>query len=462
MSHTPIFDRALVSKYDFAGPRYTSYPTAPQFHDAFTLEDYRHAAAAGNATERPAPLSVYVHIPFCDSLCYYCACNKIVTRRAEKAARYLDYLKREMALQAELFDDRRPLTQLHLGGGTPTFFSDAQLAELLAALNRSFRFAEQGEREFSIEVDPRTVTPERIRMLHMLGFNRLSLGIQDFDPEVQAAVNRVQGEDEVRALFEAARAVGFDSISVDLIYGLPLQSVASFDATLTQVIALRPDRIATYSYAHLPEMFRAQRLIRPEQMPPPQRKLELLELTVQRLTAAGYDYIGMDHFALPEDELTRAREAGTLQRNFQGYSTHADCDLIGLGVSAIGRVGDSYSQNAKALVRYYASLDAGRLPIRRGYRLNDDDRLRREVIMTLMCHGHIDMARVEARHGIDFEDYFAEALAQLGGHVADGLVTLEAHRVVVKPRGRLMMRSLAMAFDAYLGPRQRGLFSRIV
>lgn len=462
MNQTQVFDRALVSKYDFPGPRYTSYPTAPQFHESFAKDDYRQAIETSNGDPLPKPLSVYVHIPFCMSLCYYCACNKIITRKAEKAAEYLDYLQREIALQAELFDADRRLTQLHLGGGTPTYFTDEQLAELMGALRQAFRFDTRSAHEFSVEVDPRTVTPERLHGLRQLGFNRLSFGLQDFDPDVQAAVNRIQSEAQVRALVEAAREADFDSISVDLIYGLPLQTVESFDATLSKAIDIRPDRIAAYSYAHLPSRFKAQRLIRPEHMPPPERKLELLELTIQRLTAAGYVYIGMDHFALPDDELAQARQNGTLQRNFQGYSTHADCDLIGLGVSAIGKVADSYSQNTKTLSRYYACLDAGRLPVERGYQLNDDDRLRRDVIMALMCHGHIDMAHFEHRYNIEFAHYFADSLDQLSRHIADGLVAIEGGAVGLLPRGKLMMRSVAMAFDAYLGEGQRGLFSRTV
>ncbi|GHB13516.1 oxygen-independent coproporphyrinogen III oxidase [Modicisalibacter luteus] len=462
MSQAQAFDRALVGKYDFPGPRYTSYPTAPQFHEAFAMDDYRQATETSNGDPLPKPLSVYVHIPFCKSLCYYCACNKIITQKTEKAVEYLDYLKREIAMQAELFDANRRLTQLHLGGGTPTYFTNEQLAELMEALRQAFRFDTRSAHEFSVEVDPRTVTPNRIHDLRRLGFNRLSFGVQDFDPDVQAAVNRIQSESQVRGLVEAARDAGFDSVSVDLIYGLPLQTVESFDATLAKFIDIRPDRIAAYSYAHLPSLFKSQRLIRPEHMPPPERKLELLELTIQRLTAAGYVYIGMDHFALPDDELALARENGTLQRNFQGYSTHADCDLIGLGVSAIGKVADSYSQNVKELSQYYARLDAGRLPVKRGYQLSDDDRLRREVIMALMCQGRIDMAHFERRYGINFASYFAESLDQLAGHVADGLVTVENGTVTLLPQGQLMMRSVAMAFDAYLGEGQSGMFSRTV
>ncbi|MBP6709099.1 MAG: oxygen-independent coproporphyrinogen III oxidase, partial [Candidatus Accumulibacter sp.] len=423
MDSTLTFNRALVEKYDRPGPRYTSYPTAPQFHQAFAEDDYKRAAALSN--QAPAkPLSIYIHIPFCKSLCYYCACNKIITQKTHRAVEYLDYLKREIALQAALFDRSRKLTQLHLGGGTPTYLTSEQLSELMSCLREHFNLDESDNHEFSIEVDPRTIDTARIAELRSQGFNRLSFGVQDFDEKVQAAVNRLQSEQQVYDLVAAARAAKFKSVSVDLIYGLPLQTVASFDTTLSKIIALRPDRIAAYSYAHLPELVRAQRLIRREDMPPPERKLELLELTIARLTAAGYVYIGMDHFALPDDELVIAREKGTLQRNFQGYSTHAQCDLIGLGVSSIGMVADSYSQSVKELSQYYARIDQGLLPVHRGYRLNDDDRLRREVIVDLMCHGRIDFAKIEANHAIVFREYFAEALEKLAEPVADGLVQI--------------------------------------
>ncbi|WP_095111243.1 oxygen-independent coproporphyrinogen III oxidase [Pseudomonas sp. Irchel 3E20] len=456
------FNRALVEKYDRPGPRYTSYPTAPQFHQAFAVDDYQRAAHDSNQAAVPKPLSVYIHIPFCKSLCYYCACNKIITQKTHRATEYLNYLKREINMQAALFDSTRKLTQLHLGGGTPTYLTHEQLADLMQHLHQAFDMDDSDNHEFSIEVDPRTISAEQIRALRGLGFNRLSFGVQDFDPQVQAAVNRVQSEEQVYELVAAARQAHFKSVSVDLIYGLPLQTVASFDVTLSKIIALRPDRIAAYSYAHLPELVRAQRLIRPEDMPPPERKLELLELTIRRLTEAGYVYIGMDHFALPEDELARARANGTLQRNFQGYSTHADCDLIGLGVSSIGKVGDSYSQSVKELSQYYARLDQGLLPVHRGYRLSADDLLRREVINDLMCHGRIEFAKFEARHGIRFGEYFAEALAQLQTLVQDGLVQLHDDALVLLPQGHLMMRSAAMAFDAYLGGEQKGRFSRTV
>ncbi|MDG9922958.1 MULTISPECIES: oxygen-independent coproporphyrinogen III oxidase [unclassified Pseudomonas] len=461
MAHPLSFDRALVEKYDRPGPRYTSYPTAPQFHSAFAMDDYRQAAQRSNLA--PAkPLSVYIHIPFCKSLCYYCACNKIITQKTHRAVEYLDYLKREIAMQAALFDPARKLTQLHLGGGTPTYLSGEQLGELMDCLRLHFNLDESDDHEFSIEVDPRTIEVERIAELRRQGFNRLSFGVQDFDEQVQVAVNRLQSEQQVYDLVAAARGAQFKSVSVDLIYGLPLQTVASFDATLSKIVALRPDRIAAYSYAHLPELVRAQRLIRREDMPPPERKLELLELTIARLTAAGYVYIGMDHFALPDDELVVAREQGRLQRNFQGYSTHAECDLIGLGVSSIGKVGDCYSQSVKELSQYYARLDQGLLPVHRGYRLNADDVLRGEVIGALMCHGRVDFATVEARHGIRFQEYFADSLAALREHLADGLVELRGDALLLLPRGQLLMRSVAMAFDAYLGANQPGRFSRTV
>ena len=462
MQHMPSFNRALVEKYDRPGPRYTSYPTAPQFHTAFAVDHYRQAAERSNQDSAAKPLSIYIHIPFCQSLCYYCACNKIITQKTNRAAEYLEYLKQEIQLQAALFSQKRPVTQLHLGGGTPTYLSQAQLSELMASLRSAFNLDESEQRQFSLEVDPRTITPAQIQQLRELGFNRVSFGIQDFDSKVQEAVNRIQSQEQVEALVSAARAAEFRSISVDLIYGLPLQTVESFNTTLDKIIALRPDRIAAYSYAHLPKLVRAQRLIRPDDMPPPERKLELLELTIRRLCDAGYVYIGMDHFALPEDELAQARANDTLQRNFQGYSTHADCDLIGLGVSSIGKVGDTYSQNVKELSQYYAYLKQGQLPLHRGYQLNADDRLRRDVISALMCHNRIDIASIEQQHGINFKAYFADALLQLEEQVADGLVSISDQAITLLDQGNLMMRSVAMAFDAYLGAQQRGEFSRTV
>ena len=460
MSHSfELFNRTLVEKYDRPGPRYTSYPTAPQFGD-LTAEQYQQAASLSNQGNKP--LSVYVHIPFCNSLCYYCACNKIITQKSAKSAEYLQYLKQEIALQAPLFDQQRTLTQLHFGGGTPTYFTSAQLDEVMACLREHFNLDESDQHEFSIEVDPRTVTPERIQELRQQGFNRLSFGVQDFDAAVQKAVNRLQSEEQVFELVEAARQAQFKSISVDLIYGLPLQTVASFSETLDKIIQLRPDRIAAYSYAHLPELVRAQRLICKEDMPPPERKMELLELIIQRLTAAGYVYIGMDHFALPEDELVKAREQGTLQRNFQGYSTHAECDLIGLGITAIGYIHGHYSQNVKLLSEYYKRIEQGQLAVAKGYALNEDDQLRRELIADLMCHGQVKFEKFNQKYGINFQEYFADALMKLEETVADNLVEITSNQLTLFPQGQLMMRVVAMAFDAYLGAKQKGQFSRTV
>lgn len=462
MEHMPSFNRALVEKYDRPGPRYTSYPTAPHFHTHFVIDNYKAAAARSN--EAPAKdISLYIHIPFCKSLCYYCACNKIITQKTSRAVEYLDYLKKEIQLQAELFDKNRKVTQLHFGGGTPTYLTGEQLADLMACLGEAFNLDSSDDRQFSMEVDPRTISPEQLKHLRELGFNRLSFGVQDFDPDVQVAVNRVQSDEQVSDLIYAAREYGFRATSVDLIYGLPLQTEESFNTTLDKIIELRPDRISAYSYAHLPHLVRAQRLIRPKDMPPPERKLELLELTIRRLCSAGYAYIGMDHFALPDDELVLARQNGTLQRNFQGYSTHADTDIIGLGSSSIGKIANTYSQNVKELSLYYAALKENRLPLHRGYELSDDDCLRRDVISSLMCHNHISIPEIEQAHGIVFADYFADALEKLKEMVDDGLVEVSSERITLKPQGNLMMRNIAMCFDGYLGSgSQQGRFSRTV
>ena len=455
------FDKALVKKYDRPGPRYTSYPTAPQFSTAFGADDYIQQTLVSNEGQ-PKPLSLYVHVPFCQSLCYYCACHKIVTQKTERAAQYLTYLTREITLQSQYFAPSRTLTQLHFGGGTPTYFTDTQLSEVMDAINQHFNVEQSDTREFSIEVDPRTVDNVRIRNLKQLGFNRLSFGIQDFDPAVQQAVNRVQSFSQAQGLVTSARDEGFKSISVDLIYGLPLQTIYSFDQTLDQIIALKPDRIAAYSYAHLPEQVRAQRMINPSDMPPPERKLELLELTIKRLTESGYVYIGMDHFALPDDELTKALKHGTLQRNFQGYSTHAQCDLIGIGVSAIGKIGHSYSQNAKELKSYYAQLDQNQLPIAKGYQLNADDRLRAHIISKLMCHGALHFDVIDAEHGISFVNYFKEEVKALKPLQSDGLVELTDNTLQIRPQGHLLLRNIAMVFDRYLQMTLNRQFSRTV
>nr|WP_083918859.1 oxygen-independent coproporphyrinogen III oxidase [Rudaea cellulosilytica] len=449
-SAIPQFDAELIARHDVAGPRYTSYPTAPQFHVGFDELAFRAVACASNEDPIPRRLSLYVHVPFCASPCFYCGCTRVITRDHGKAEIYLDHLYREIELVAPLFDRDRPLVQLHFGGGTPNFLDDMQMSELLESLARQFSFSRDADREFGIELDPRWCGPDYVRMLATHGFNRISVGIQDFDRTVQAAINRIQSVEETRAVLDAARASGFRSTSVDLIYGLPKQTVANFRRTLEQVIELAPDRVATYAYAHLPDRFKAQRRINAADLPSAAQRLELLGLTVEMLTAAGYRYIGMDHFARPNDDLARAQEAGTLQRNFQGYSTHGDCDLIGLGVSAISHVGATFSQNERELRDYYAALEEGRLPIVRGIELDDDDALRADVIQQLMCQGRLDIASVEARHRIDFTNYFGVELERLRIAANDGLVEITPENLAVTPRGRFLLRNIAMCFDAYL------------
>jgi oxygen-independent coproporphyrinogen III oxidase len=444
------FDRDLIRRYDGHGPRYTSYPTAVQFHSGFDATAYRESVEALNADPQARAISLYVHIPFCASPCFYCGCNKIITRSADRAEGYLLRLHREIELQAALFGAQRSTEQLHFGGGTPTFLSMSALSALMSHLDRHFPFASPEAREFSIEIDPRTVTREAVRELRNLGFNRMSLGIQDFDPIVQRAVNRIQSREETLQVIEGARQGGFDSVSVDLIYGLPKQTIAGFGQTLKSVLEARPDRLAVYAYAHMPHVFKAQRRLRTEDLPSAEARLELLALTVETLTRAGYVYVGMDHFALPEDSLVRAKRERSLHRNFQGYSTRADCDLVGLGVSAIGKVRDSYAQNAKTLPDYYAALDSGRLPIQRGVRLTPDDVIRRAVIQELMCHERIDFSALDSRLGIDFERYFRAELQRLEVFVADGLIALDSNAIRVSERGRLLLRNIAMVFDGYL------------
>ncbi|MFY3385556.1 oxygen-independent coproporphyrinogen III oxidase [Paracidovorax sp. MALMAid1276] len=453
----------LLRRFDVPGPRYTSYPTADRFVEAFGEDDYvlalqqRRLGAAAKAL----PLSVYVHIPFCESLCYYCACNKIITKHHDRADGYLRYLSREIGLHTAHCGTGQVVSQLHLGGGTPTFLSDAGLGELMAMLQRSFTLAPGGE--YSIEVDPRTVTPERLAALADLGFNRLSFGVQDFDAEVQKAVHRIQPAEQVFALVDAARGLGFESINVDLIYGLPRQTPESFDRTLAQVARLRPDRIALYAYAHLPERFKPQRRIVPAELPAASAKVSMLSRSLDAFLDAGYVYVGMDHFALPTDALAVAKRQGRLHRNFQGYSTQPDCDLIGLGVSAIGRVGATYSQNAKTLDEYCDFLDQGRLPVVRGLALTRDDLVRRSAIMALMCQGELLFEPMEQAWLIDFRHYFAAELVQLEAMAEQGLVTMGAEGIEVTAMGWFFVRGIAMVFDRYLqADRNRARFSRII
>ena len=459
----PAITPELLTKFDVAGPRYTSYPTADRFVEAVGEPGYLQALdqrRTGPAA-MALPLSLYVHIPFCESLCYYCACNKIITKHHERSAPYLRYLSKEADLHVQHIGAGQSVSQLHLGGGTPTFFSDDELSELMAMLRRNFNLVPGGE--YSIEVDPRTVTAERLAHLARLGFNRLSFGVQDFDPIVQKAVHRVQPAEQVFALVEAARGIGFESINVDLIYGLPKQTPESFDRTLAQVAELRPDRIALYAYAHLPERFKPQRRIIAIDLPGAPNTVAMLARSLAAFEQAGYVYVGMDHFALPNDALAVAKRQGRLHRNFQGYSTQPDCDLIGLGVSAIGKVGATYSQNAKSLEEYQDLLDQGHLPVVRGLAVSRDDLLRRAVIMALMCQGELQFESIELAHLIDFQDYFAAELDTLRGMQDQGLVTVSDSAIQVTPMGWFFVRGVAMVFDKYLqADRTRARFSKII
>ena len=455
------FDLDLIRRYDQSGPRYTSYPTAVEFHDGFGPAAYRAACARSNQAGRP--LSLYFHIPFCDTVCFYCACNKVATKDRSLAQPYLNRVYRELEMQSALFDRGRRVEQLHWGGGTPTFISQDQMRELMDQTRRWFDLADDEVGEYSIEIDPREADAQSVALLRRLGFNRMSLGVQDFEPQVQQAVNRIQTEAETLAVLEAARAEGFRSISIDLIYGLPFQSVAGFTRTLDKVLAFSPDRLSVFNYAHLPQRFKPQRRIDAEQLPPPQTKLDILQATGERLAAAGYVYIGMDHFAKPDDELARAQREGTLYRNFQGYSTHADCDLIGLGVTSIGKVDNTYGQNRRELEEYYADIDAGRLPVFRGIELSRDDEIRRDTITKLICNFSLTYADVATRWGIDFGAYFAADLARVKPMEADGLLEMDAQGIRVLPRGRLLIRNICMAFDAYRnGPEAQGGFSKVI
>ncbi|KRA72081.1 coproporphyrinogen III oxidase [Lysobacter sp. Root667] len=448
----PTFDAATLRKYDRPGPRYTSYPTAPQFSTGFGEDDLRLAARASNGDPIPRRLSLYVHVPFCANPCFYCGCNRIITRDPVRGEVYLVRLYREIAMMAELFDRDREVIQLHLGGGTPNFLSPGQLEELVATLRTQFRFSDSPRRDFSIELDPRCVSPDDVAALASIGFNRASLGVQDFDPAVQAAVNRIQSIDETTAIVEACRRHGLRSVNIDLIYGLPKQNREGFARTLDAVVAMRPDRLAVYGYAHMPTLFKAQGRIAEAELPTAEAKLGLLQLAIERLTAAGYVYIGMDHFALPGDELAKAQAEGSLHRNFMGYTTHADTDLVGMGVSAISHIGDSYTQNPRDLPTWQAAIDQGRLPLVRGMRLSEDDCLRADLIQELMCQGEIPVRALERRYAIDFAEHFADALAALQPLVADGLVLLEAGQIKATSQGRLLLRNIAMCFDHYLDP----------
>ncbi len=463
MEQNVRFNTELIKRYDVAGPRYTSYPTAVQFMEGFDADAYVRYTTGSNNELIPKPLSLYVHLPFCHSLCYYCGCMKKVTRHEEHGARYLELLLQEVDLQGRLFDHDREVVQLHFGGGTPTYHDDEQLQRLMGQLGRAFSLSSADDREFSIEVDPRTIGKDRLGKLAEMGFNRISLGVQDIDPRVQKAVNRIQDPEATLDMVEESRRLGFNSVSIDLIYGLPLQTVDSFSRTIDTVVAARPNRLAVYNYAHLPHIFRAQRMIDAKDIPSPETKLQLMQLTIEKLTELGYVYIGMDHFALPDDELTVAQREGGLQRNFQGYSTRRECDLVGLGVSAIGKIGDCYAQNLKEIPTWQAAVAEGQLPIWRGISLSTEDRLRRSVIESIMCHGQVRFDQFEANFAIDFHDHFAYELNQLEQFATDGLIEMGRDEFHATPEGRLLLRAIAMVFDEYLQMAQsEPKFSRVI
>ncbi|MGB5200960.1 MAG: oxygen-independent coproporphyrinogen III oxidase [Sedimenticolaceae bacterium] len=461
MQQTLVLDQALIGRYDQSGPRYTSYPTAVQFHNGFGPEDYRAAAQRSNASGRP--LSLYFHIPFCDTVCFYCACNKIATKDRTRAQPYLDRVYREIEMQAALFDSERPVEQLHWGGGTPTFISAAQMRELMAVTGRHFKLLDDDSGEYSIEIDPREVTDDTIALLREIGFNRMSLGLQDLDPRVQKAVNRIQTAEQTFGALDVARREGFRSISMDLIYGLPLQTAQSFIATLDRVLEAQPDRLSVFNYAHLPERFKPQRRINEDELPSPDQKLQILQQIGEHLAKAGYVYIGMDHFARPEDELAVAQREGHLYRNFQGYSTHANCDLVAMGVTSIGMIDNTYAQNMRTLDEYYARIDAGELAVFRGLALTHDDELRRAVITELICNFVLDTQAIARAWDIEFGQYFADEMRRLSDMAQDGLLSIDGSHIEVLPAGRLLIRNICMVFDRYLaGTEQQGRFSKVI
>ena len=450
------WDQALIEKYNYSGPRYTSYPTALEFDDSFSMDNLV-TAIDGSTSDR---LSLYIHIPFCHMLCYYCGCNKIITRHSHKADQYLVYLAREIKQRAKLFK-HQVVTQMHWGGGTPTFLNKQQISELVTLLKSEFNFTDEGE--FSIEIDPREIELDTLDHLRAVGFNRISLGVQDFNKKVQKAVNREQSEEFIFAMIERARDLGFVSTSIDLIYGLPHQTAASFTKTIERVIELSPDRLSVFNYAHIPSVFAAQRKLKDEDMPSPRQKLQILENTINQLVAAGYQYIGMDHFAKPDDELAILQNNGKLHRNFQGYTTQEECDLLGLGVSAISQIGNCYAQNQKDIHKYYAGVDNDSHALWKGVSLNEDDFIRRKVIKQLICHFELEFSTIEEMWELSFEEYFAEDLKLLQTFIDDELVTYGDRKLTVTPKGELLIRNICMCFDVYLRDKARQQqFSRVI
>ncbi|MFV1983920.1 MAG: oxygen-independent coproporphyrinogen III oxidase [Thiohalomonadales bacterium] len=444
------FNKELLERYNVTGPRYTSYPTVPQFSDSFTIDNYKENVKTSNSDLIPKPLSLYFHIPFCDTICYYCACNKIVTKNHAKAETYLNYLMQELKFQANLFDHDRQVEQLHWGGGTPTFLSHEQMTQLMVTIASNFNLRDDDEGEYSIEIDPRKADFGTIALLRKLGFNRISLGVQDFSEKVQRAVNRIQPESDTSKIIDAAHKHNFKSINIDLIYGLPFQTVSSFRKTINKIINYKPDRIAIYNYAHLPQLFGPQRRISEKDLPSANEKLAILQMVIETLSDAGYVYIGMDHFAKPDDELAVAQRNGGLHRNFQGYSSHQECDMIAMGVTSISKIADCFSQNVKTLDSYYEHLDKKQLPILKGYKLDFDDKLRRDIISEITCYSKLDINQLEKDYGISFNDYFSSAKDKLLQMESDGLITKKDKVITVTLAGRLLLRNIAMVFDKFL------------
>ncbi len=457
----PVFNKELIEKYDVRGPRYTSYPTAALF-DSIETDDYISSVRDSNEQILPSALSVYIHIPFCDTICYYCACTKIVTKDKSIAIDYVSHLLREFEIKSDLYDRDREVTQLHFGGGTPTFLSDQQFSQIFEGLTKNYTLSQQETRDFSIEIDPRTIDQERLESLEKLGFNRLSFGVQDFNPTVQQAVNRIQSESETGQLVTAATALGFKSINIDLMYGLPFQTIESFSETVAKVIQLRPHRLSVFNYAHMPSRFKPQRRIDEQDLPSSTQKLEMYRRTIDDLAEAGYRLIGMDHFALPDDDLCRAQDEQKLHRNFQGYSTHADCDLVSFGVSSISMLDDCYVQNVINKQDYYQSLEKDCLPLYRGIVLTQDDRLRRNVIMQLLCHFTLSKACFEQRFNIEFDQYFKSEILGLEKMQIDGLLVLDEKNITITQSGRLLVRAICMVFDRYLNVNQKTIYSRVI
>jgi len=462
MAALPEFNLDLIKKYDKAGPRYTSYPTAVVFNNDFKAEQYIQQAKLSNISHKGQPISLYFHIPFCDTLCFFCACNKIATKKRDKADRYLDYLEKEMAILAPLYDKDRLVEQMHFGGGTPTFLTEPQFEKMMALIGKYFPLIDTEKRDYSIEIDPRSVTKESIEKLASYGFNRFSLGVQDVNPVVQKAVNRIQPTEMTQNIIDACKSVNARSISVDLIYGLPFQTFDSFAKTIDAVIEMSPDRLSVFNYAHMPHLFAPQKRIKVEDLPKAEEKLAILQMSIEKLTQAGYVYIGMDHFAKPDDELAIAQANGTLQRNFQGYTTHAELDLVAIGVSSISFVNHSFSQNVKSLEQYYAILDNGTLPIYRGYLLNEGDLLRKQVIQQIACQFELNFTDIERTFNIHFKEYFTKELDDLKTMQTDGLLHLDENKFTVTAAGRILVRHICMVFDVYLRQQTTQRFSKVI